>query len=104
MTIISFNRYHTALGVAVSNDLNNTTKSKIRVITWLMGGIVVFAFAAGVMVDVDHPLAWALGIRSYRFLHPYFAIIGLGLIGLGLILGIACLCRCLQLRLLRKRD
>jgi hypothetical protein len=88
----------------VKNGFNNLKYSERRVITCLMVGIVVLAVIGGVMVDVDHPLAQLLGIRYGRFLHPYFAVAGLGLLGLGIILFIACLCRFLQLRLLKKKD
>ncbi len=87
----------------MKNASNNIERYERRVITWLMGGIVVLAFIAGPMVDVDHPLAWVLGIRNGRFLHPYFAAAGLAFVGIGLILAIACLCRYTQLRLLKKR-
>ncbi len=86
----------------LKNDVNNLKRSKIRTIAWIMGGIVVLSFIAGIMVDVDHPLAWILGFHNDRFLHPYFATAGLGFIGAGFILVIACFCRYLQLRFLRK--
>jgi hypothetical protein len=86
----------------VKNGLNNAKHSEGRVFAWLMGGVVVLAFIAGPMVDVDHPLSQVLGIHHSRFLHPNFAIAGLGFVGIGIVLVIACICRYIQLRLLRK--
>ena len=86
----------------MSNGFNNTQHYKGRAIAWVMGSVVVLAFIAGPMVDLDHPLALVLGIHNGRFLHPAFAIAGLSFIGAGLILVVACFCRYLQLRLLKK--
>ncbi len=86
----------------MKNGFNNTGRSEVRVLTRLMGGIVVLAFIAGIMVDLDHPLAFILGIHKERFLHPYFGIAGLIFVGIGLILVITCLCRYVQFRLLKK--
>ncbi len=83
------------------NRVNNN-RSIVRNIAWVMGGIVVLAFISGVMVDIDHPIAWLLGNGHGRFLHPYFALAGTWAIGLGIILGITCLCRLAFLRLLKK--
>jgi len=69
----------------------------------VMGGLMVLAFVAGIVPDLDHPLAILLGISDERFLHPYFAVIGSGFVGGGIILAFACLCRCIQLRLLKKK-
>jgi hypothetical protein len=87
----------------VKDDSNNIKYTKRRGIARLMGGIVVLAFIAGTMVDVDHPLSQILGISNGRFLHPYFAIAGLCFAGIGIILVITCLCRYTQLRFLRKK-
>jgi hypothetical protein len=87
----------------VKDGLNNIERYERRTITWLMGGIVVLAFIAGTVVDVDHPLAWVLGIRNGRFLHSYFAAAGLIFVGAGLILAIACLCRYARVRVLRQK-
>lgn len=86
------------------NAVNNSRWAEVRIITRLMGGIMVLAFIAGIMVDLDHPLAFLLGINEGRFLHPYFAVAGIAFIGAGLILAIACVCRFLFFRLLKKRD
>jgi hypothetical protein len=46
-------------------------------------GIALFAGLycgiIGVLVDFDHPVAFALGIKDGRFLHPYTLIIGCGI-------------------------
>ncbi len=86
----------------MKNASNHTNRSGRRSIAWLVGGIMVLAFVAGIMVDVDHPLAQVLGIHDARFLHPYFAYAGLILLGSGIVLALACLCRYLQLRLLKR--
>jgi hypothetical protein len=88
----------------VKEDSNHVERFERRVIAWFMGGVVVLAFIGGVVVDVDHPLAWVLGISYGRFLHPYFAVAGIGFVSAGLVLAIACICRCLQLRVLKKRN
>ncbi len=84
------------------NDIGNIEHHKIHRFTWIMGGVMVLSFVAGIMVDIDHPVARILGIHNGRFLHPYFAVLGLGFVGVGIILVIACLCRYLQLGLLRR--
>jgi heme/copper-type cytochrome/quinol oxidase subunit 3 len=88
----------------VRNAIDNNKGLERHLIAWLVGGLMVLAFVAGIVVDVDHPLAKILGIPYARFLHPYFALAGFGFLGLGIILAIACLCRYLQLRILRKRS
>jgi hypothetical protein len=77
---------------------------KGRVIARLMGGVVVLAFIAGTMVDVDHPLAQLLGISHQRFLHPYFAYAGLGALCIGLGLVVTCLRRFLSTRFLNNKS
>jgi len=88
----------------VKNDINHIKRFEGRNIARLMGCVVVLAFIAGIIVDVDHPLARFLGIHSGRFLHPYFAIGGVIFVGIGLVLVIACLCRYLWIRFLRKHS
>jgi hypothetical protein len=72
-----------------------------RNITWIMGGVVVLAFISGIMVDIDHPIAWIFGIHNGRFLHPYFALVGYWSICVGFILAVACVCRLALLRFLK---
>lgn len=67
---------------------------------WLMCSIVVLALIAGPVVDVDHPIAWMVGVADGRFLMPYFDVAGYIFIGSGLVMAIACLCRYARLRLL----
>ena len=59
--------------------------SKKPFIAWLIGGSIVIGFISGFAFDIDHPIAWFLGISNGRFLHEIFAvgsllalIIGLG--------------------------
>lgn len=87
----------------MKNEPNNRN-FEVRAFTRLMGGIVVLAFIAGIMVDLDHPLALVLGISNERFLHPYFAVAGLGSICIGLGLVITCLCRYIFPGFLGKKD
>jgi hypothetical protein len=87
----------------VRNEIDNIKHSKRRDIARLMGYIVVLSFIAGIIVDLDHPLAVFLGVPYGRFLHPYFAISGAIFISIGIILVISCLCRYIWIRLLKNR-
>jgi hypothetical protein len=69
-----------------------------------MGGVVVLAFVAAPLVDIDHPIAWLLGIPDQRFLLPYFNVASYWFTGCGTVLAIACLCRFTYVRFLRKND
>jgi hypothetical protein len=62
---------------------------------------MVLAFVFGIIVDVDHPIAFALGIPNGRFLMPYFDMGGYIALGAGTVLAIACLCRYASIRLLK---
>ena len=79
-----------------------TLGSKMRSLAWLVGAIVLLAIGGGIIVDIDHPIAWLLAIPDGRFLMPYFAVAGgvLVLAGIGFL--IACLCRYTWLRFLKK--
>jgi ABC-type cobalamin transport system permease subunit len=74
----------------------------MRSLAWLVGTVVLLAIVGGIIVDIDHPIAWLLGIPDGRFLMPYFAVAGgvLVLAGGGFL--IACLCRYTWLRFLKK--
>ena len=74
---------------------------KLRNITWLLCGLMVLAFIAGVLPDIDHPLAQIFGITDGRFLHPAFGIMGYILAGSGVILLIAFLGRHIKSRVLK---
>lgn len=79
-----------------------TLGNKMRSLTWLVGAVVLLAIGGGIIVDIDHPIAWLLEIPNGRFLMPYFAVAGgvLVLAGVGFL--IACLCRYTWLRFLKK--
>jgi hypothetical protein len=79
-----------------------TLDGKMRSLAWLVGAIVLLAIGGGIIVDIDHPIAWLLALPNGRFLMSYFAVAGgvLVLAGVGFL--IACLCRYIWLRLLRK--
>ncbi len=68
---------------------------------WLVCGAVVLAFVSGVIVDVDHPIAFVLGIPDGRFLMPYFSMGSYIALGAGAVLAVACLCRYARVRLLK---
>ena len=61
--------------------------------TWLICYLVVLAFIAGIVVDVDHALSILLGLNNARFLHLHFTIVGLVFIGIGTGILIALVCR-----------
>lgn len=86
------------------NAMGDTDKSHhlLRHPAWIMGGVVVLALTAGPIVDVDHPIAWMVGIADGRFLMPYFDVASYILVGSGLVMAVACLCRYACLRLLRR--
>ena len=84
--------------------LFNRGSSGVRNIAWLMGGIVVLAFTAGIMVDIDHPITWILGTDNGRFLHPFFALAGNWAVGIGIVLAISCICRFAFIRFLKSKN
>jgi len=49
-------------------------------------GLGVLAFITAPVPDIDHPIAWLLGLDNGRFLHPYFDLVGTWFIICGLIL------------------
>lgn len=67
---------------------------------WAICYTLVLAFAAGAIVDIDHPISKILGIDSGRFLMPYFGMAGLVLLGCGIGLLITCVCRYKRLGIL----
>jgi heme/copper-type cytochrome/quinol oxidase subunit 3 len=78
----------------------NNKDSRLRSTAWIVGGFMVLAFIAAPIVDIDHPIAFLLGITNARFLMAYFAVAGYWAIGCGVVLGIACICRCAWIRFL----
>ncbi len=68
---------------------------------WLVCYLVVLAFVAGFSVDIDHPIAFFLGIADGRFLMPYFDMGSYIALGGGAVLAVACLCRYASIRLLK---
>ena len=54
-------------------------------------GLGVLAFIAAPAPDIDHPIAWLLGLDNERFLHPYFDLVGTWFIICGIILACALL-------------
>ena len=85
----------------MGDTISNKPHYLLRHPAWIMGGIVVLALIAGPIVDVDHPIAWMVGIADGRFLMPYFDVASYILIGSGLVVAVTCLCRYARLRLLR---
>jgi hypothetical protein len=75
---------------------------KKRSVTWVMGGVMVLAFVAGIIVDIDHPIAWLLGFHNGRFLMGFFAAASYWALGCGAVLAITCICRYAWVRFLRK--
>ncbi|MBA7475225.1 hypothetical protein ES707_10591 [subsurface metagenome] len=49
-------------------------------------GVLAFITAPAPVPDIDHPIAWFLGLDNGRFLHPYFDLVGTWFIICGLIL------------------
>ncbi len=86
-----------AMGYAI---LNKFYRSQF-IPAWLVCCAMVLAFVSGVIVDVDHPIAFVLGIPNGRFLMPYFDMGGYIALGAGAVLAIACLCRYASIRLLK---
>ncbi len=70
---------------------------------WVLGFAVVLAFIFGTIVDIDHPIAFYLGIPDGRFLLPYFNLAGYILVGCGIVCLIACTCRCSWIRFLKSK-
>ena len=58
---------------------DNILPDPARLMVCLLG----LAFVSGMLPDIDHPIRWLLGIGAGRFLHAPFAILGLGLVGIG---------------------
>ncbi len=79
-----------------------TLDSKMRSLAWLVGTVVLLAIIGGIIVDIDHPIARLLAIPDGRFLMPYFAVAGGVLVLAGISFLIACLCRYVWLRFLKK--
>ena len=75
--------------------------NKIRVFTRVICPLMVLAFVGGIVPDIDHPLAEALGINNGRFMHSAFAILGFCLLSSGLIILIAYLRRLSKLWFLK---
>ena len=86
------------------NSLLNRLDYKMRDPAWVMVSIVVLAFVVSPLVDIDHPIAWVLGIPNERFLLAYFDAVSYWAIGCGLILAITCICRCACIRFLRRHS
>lgn len=82
--------------------IQHTLGNKVRSLAWIMGTVVLLAIVGGIIVDIDHPIAWLLALPDGRFLMPYFAVAGgvLLLAGLGFL--ITCLCRYAWIRFLKK--
>ena len=68
---------------------------------WVMGCFMVLAYLASIIVDIDHPIAWALEIANGRFLMPYFNIGGVIALSCGTVLVVASLCRYTWIRFLK---
>ncbi len=60
--------------------------SSLRNPAWFVLGLGVLAFITAPAPDIDHPIAWLLGLDNGRFLHPYFDLVGTWFIICGLIL------------------
>lgn len=88
-----------AVGQSISNNLHCLLRNLARFICVA----VVLAFISGSVVDIDHPIAWALGMPNGRFLMPYFNLVGYIAVGCGIIILISCLCRYSRIRLLNKK-
>ena len=84
-------------------QLSNRRYPKMRNPAWLICFTVVLSFICGTIVDVDHPISLYLGIANGRFLMPYFELAGYILASCGIIYTIACLCRYLWIRILRRK-
>ena len=89
------------IGNTIDMRIQHTLDIKMRNPARFMGFIVVLTIIAGVIVDVDHPIAFWLGIADGRFLMPYFNLAGYILVGCGIVLLFTCLGRYIQSRLLR---
>ena len=53
---------------------------------WVVLSLGMFAFIAAPVPDIDHIIAWFLGLDNGRFLHPYFDMVGTWFIICGLVL------------------
>lgn len=83
--------------------LFNWLDYKVRASSYRIWIALVFTIAfCSVVVDVDHPISFYLGIPNGRFLHPYFELAGYILVSCGTIFLIACLGRYLRVRVLKK--
>ncbi len=79
-----------------------TLGNKMRSLAWIVGTVVLLAIVGGIIVDIDHPIAWLLALPDGRFLMSYFAVAGVVLLLAGLGLLIACLCRYTWIGFLKK--
>ncbi len=53
--------------------------------TWFVGYLLVLLIISTITPDIDHPLHYYLGWGDRgRYLHPYFAVVGLVLAGSGI--------------------
>lgn len=68
---------------------------------WIMVSLIFTAFIIGLLPDIDHPIAYWLGIENGRFLHPYFNLAGYILLGCGIGFVVASFCRLSLSRFLR---
>ena len=69
----------------IGGKMGTKQDSSVRVSPLLIIGL---SGLAGILVDIDHPLAIWLGIADKRFLHPYLLIASLiVLCGIGAYLG-----------------
>lgn len=79
-----------------------TLGNKMRSLAWIVGTVVLLAIVGGIIVDIDHPIAWLLALPDGRFLMSFFAVAGVMLLLAGLGFLIACLCRYTWIWFLRK--
>ena len=81
--------------------LRNRLDNYLRIKTYrLWLGLLLTCMVASVIPDIDHPIAFYLGIPNGRFLMPHFNLAGYILAGCGSIILIACLGRYAWVRFL----
>ena len=83
--------------IQLRNKFNSSIRNRTRIV-W----DIVFVAIASVVVDIDHPIAYALGLNK-RFMHETFSICGFLFVFIGIGMVASCVCRYLVFRVLTSK-
>ena len=87
---------------AMRGTIFNRLHFPLRNPAWFIFSLGMLAFAAGIIPDIDHVIAWFLGLGNGRFLHPCFNMVGIWFISCGPVLVCALLGGYAFIRVLRR--